>query len=293
MGHGEDAEERGLLRIHASSSLATPSWGPIPTSPMAPATPALTATYLGANGWLLDFGGTRVLVDPWFTGPLSFGPMDWLLKGELASPQPVPEELDLVLLSQGLPDHCHPPSLALLPPALPVVASPTAARKAEQLGFTRVTPLRPDESHAHGSLRITATAGAAVPQIENGWLLDHPAGSVYLEPHGFLSAAVAARPLTAVITPVINVGLPLAGGFVRGRDVLPKLLERFQPATVLASTTGGDVRFHGLLSSTLQVQGTPAEAAAVVAAQGRGCRFIDPEPGQAYRLGTVEARSSS
>lgn len=247
-------------------------------------TSALTATYLGANGWLLEFDGLRVVVDPWFTGPLSFGPMDWLLKGELAAPQPVPEGLDLLLLSQGLPDHCHPPSLALLPPELPVVASPTAARRAEQLGFRRVTPLAPGHSHAHGQLTITATAGAAVPQIENGWLLDHPAGSLYLEPHGFPSADLPSRPLSAVITPVIDVGLPLAGAFVRGRSALPQLLERFQPAAVLASTTGGDVRFSGLLAGALQVQGTPIEAAAVVQARVAGCRFIDPQPGEPYRL---------
>ena len=246
--------------------------------------PTLTATYLGANGWLLEFERLRVLVDPWFTGPLSFGPIDWLLKGELASPQPVPEALDLLLLSQGLPDHCHPPSLALLPPELPVVASPTAARKAQQLGFRRVTALAAGRSHSHGPLTITATAGAAVPQIENGWLLDHPAGNLYLEPHGFLSAALPSRRLSAVITPVLDVGLPLAGAFVRGRTALPQLLERFQPAAVLASTTGGDVSFSGLLASALQVQGSPEEAAALVAARAGGCRFIDPQPGTPYRL---------
>jgi hypothetical protein len=252
---------------------------------------ALIATYLGANGWLLEFAGLRVVVDPWFTGPLSFGPMDWLLKGELATPQPVPEGIDLLLLSQGLPDHCHPSSLALLRSDLPVVASPTAARKAQQLGFTRVSPLRPGERHDHGALAITATAGAAVPQIENGWLLDHPAGSLYLEPHGFPSPDLPIRPLTAVITPVIDVGLPLAGAFVRGHSALPELLERFQPAAVLASTTGGDVRFSGLLASALQVGGSLEEAAGVVARVG-GCRFIDPVPGQPYELEPVQAGSS-
>jgi hypothetical protein len=260
---------------------------------MPPASSALTATYLGANGWLLDFGGLRVLVDPWFTGPLSFGPMDWLLKGELSSPQPVPERVDLLLLSQGLPDHCHPPSLALLPSDLAVVGSPMAARKAQQLGFSQVNSLRPGETHQHGSLTITATAGAAVPQIENGWLLDHPAGNLYLEPHGFPSADLPARPLTAVITPVIDVGLPLAGAFVRGRSALPELLQRFQPAAVLASTTGGDVRFSGLLASALQVEGSSEEAAGVVAAHCRECQFIDPEPGQPYGLsGAATAQTS-
>lgn len=244
----------------------------------------LVVTYLGANGWLLDFDGLRLLVDPWLSGPLRFGAGDWLLKGELASPQPVPERLDLLLLSQGLPDHCHPPSLALLPPELPVVASPAAARRAKALGFISVVALRPGERHTHGELAITATAGAAVPQIENGWLLDHPAGSLYLEPHGFPSPDLPSRPLTAVITPVIDVGLPVAGAFVRGRSALPELLRRFAPAAVLASTTGGDVCFGGLMASWLRVEGSPEDAAAVVAAHSSHCRFIDPEPGKPYSL---------
>ncbi len=252
----------------------------------------LEATYLGANGWLLRFAGAeplRALVDPWFCGPLQFGPGDWLLRGELADPQPVPEHVDLLLLSQGLPDHCHPPSLARLPKDLPVVGSAAAAQRVRQLGFTTVTALRPGERHRHGALTITATAGAAVPRVENGYLLDHPAGSLYLEPHGFLGADLPARPLTAVITPVIDVGLPLAGAFVRGRKVLPELLERFQPAYVLASTTGGDVHFSGLLAGLLQVQGSAAEAASTIAACAianptRPPRFIDPQPGQPYAL---------
>ena len=251
---------------------------------MSPDRSALLATYLGANGWLLDFGDMRVLVDPWFTGPLRFGPGGWLLKGELSCPQPVPERLDLLLLSQGLADHCHPPSLALLPKDLTVLASYTAAKQALRLGFTRVIAMEPGERHPEPPLTVEATAGAAVPQVENGWLINHPAGSVYLEPHGFPSADLPTRPLTAVITPVLDVGLPLAGAFVRGRSALPELLRRFQPTTVLASTTGGDVRFSGVLSSLLRVEGSPAEAAAVVAAQASPCRFIDPQPGVPYTL---------
>jgi hypothetical protein len=245
---------------------------------------ALRATYLGANGWLLDFGDMRVLVDPWFTGPLTFGVGGWLLKGELRSPQPVPEGVDLLLLSQGLADHCHLPSLALLPKDLTVLASYSAAKRIRRLGFNRVIAMAPEERHPEPPLTVRATAGAPVPELENGWLINHPAGTVYLEPHGFPSADLPTRPLTAVITPVLDVGLPLAGAFVRGRSALPELLRRFQPTTVLASTTGGDVRFSGVLSSVLRVEGSLAEAAAVVAAQANGCRFIDPQPGVPYTL---------
>jgi hypothetical protein len=240
----------------------------------------LAATYLGANGWLLEFDGLRVLVDPWLRGDLVFPPGPWLLAGRLPAPCPVPGQLDLLLLTQGLPDHCHPPSLALLEHRLPVVGSVDAVARVRTLGFTTVTALKPGDVHVHGSLRITATAGAPVPGVQNGYLLDHPAGHLYLEPHGFLAADVPPRPLDAVITPVIDVGLPLAGAFVKGRTVLPDLLERFQPLTVLASTTGGDVRFSGLLGGLLRSEGTAAEAEATVVARGpAGCRLVDPVPG--------------
>ncbi len=253
---------------------------------------SLSATYFGANGWLLEFQdpvfsgpSLRVLVDPWLEGPLVFPPGPWLLKAELRDPLPPPEDLDLLLLSQGLPDHCHPPSLALLPPDLPVVASPTAAARVRRLGFSAVTALPPGHSHRCRSLAITATAGAPVPQTENGYLLEHPGGSLYLEPHGFLARDLAPRRLDAVITPVIDLGLPLAGAFVRGRRVLPELLELFQPTTVLASTTGGDVRFSGVVAGLLRGEGTIEEAAATVEQGGAGrARLIHPIPGVAYSL---------
>ncbi|EDY37261.1 inactivated Zn-dependent hydrolase of the beta-lactamase fold [Cyanobium sp. PCC 7001] len=243
----------------------------------------LQATYYGANGWLLQFDQLSVLVDPWLTGALEFPPGPWFFRGQLPRPWPVPEGLDLLLLTQGLADHCHPPSLELLDRDLPVVASPTAARRVRQLGFQHVTALAPGESHSLGDLGIRATAGAPVPQVENGYRLDHPAGSLYLEPHGFLDPSLPAEPLDAVITPVVDLGLPLAGPFVRGRQVLPSLLERFRPSTVLASTAGGDVRFEGLLTRALWQQGSAEEAALLSAGVGPH-RLIDPVPGEPYQL---------
>lgn len=253
---------------------------------------SLSATYFGANGWLLEFQDPdsisrplRVLVDPWLQGPLVFPPGPWLLKGELHNPLPVPENLDLLLLTQGLADHCHPPSLELLPPDLPVVGSRSAAAKVRQLGFQLVKELSPGGEHRVEALTITATAGAPVPQTENGYQLEHPGGSLYLEPHGFLGRDLSCRRLDAVITPVIDLGLPLAGAFVRGRQVLPELLELFQPTTVLASTTGGDVRFSGVIAGLFRSEGTIEEAAALVeAGSGGGTRLIQPVPGVTYTL---------
>jgi hypothetical protein len=71
---------------------------------------------------------------------------------------------------------------------------------------------------------------------------------------------------------------------VKGRSVLPELLERFQPHNVLASTSGGDVRYSGLLSRVLWQQGSLPEAVALATGSGQGCRLIDPIPGQAIPL---------
>lgn len=248
----------------------------------------LRATYLGANGWWLAFGDLKVLVDPWLTGDLVFPPGPWLLRGRLLQPCPLPGSPDLLLLTQGLPDHCHPPSLEVLERRVPVVGSSSAVARVRRLGFTLVTALGPAENHRFGDLRITATAGAAVPAVENGYLLEHPCGQLYLEPHGFLDDDLPARRLDAVITPVVDLGLPGAGAFVRGRQVLPRLLERFDPLTVLASTTGGEVRFDGLISRFFLQEGTVGEAEATVAAArpAGGCRLLDPVPGRGYAIPT-------
>jgi L-ascorbate metabolism protein UlaG (beta-lactamase superfamily) len=266
------------------------------TTAAATAPPPFTATYFGANGWLLEMAGLRVLVDPWLVGSLVFPPGPWLFHGEMASPWPIPEALDLLLLTQGLPDHCHLPTLEHLDRRLPVLGSPQAAARVRALGFEQVEALSPGQSRAVASpvgepLRIEATAGAAVPVVENGYLLSHSSASLYLEPHGFLPGPeqLPPRPLDAVITPVVDLGLPLAGAFVKGRSVLPELVRRFQPRTVLASTSGGEVRYSGLLSRLLWQKGSAADAGALLQAADAGagqgeCRLIDPVPGQPISL---------
>ena len=239
-----------------------------------------TATYLGANGWFLEVAGLRVLVDPWLSGPLVFPPGPWLLKGEMPSLQPVPDCIDLLLLTQGLQDHAHPETLTMLSKDLPVVGSAAAAKVAKRLGFTSVQALNPGESTEQGPLQIRATAGAAVPAVENGYLLDWPGGSLYLEPHGVLDPSVEVRPVNTVITPVVDLGLPLVGNFITGASVMPDLISRFQPQQLLASTTGGDVRFSGLISKLLEAGGVSEASPAAT----EGCALINPTVGEAIPL---------
>ena len=241
----------------------------------------LAATYYGANGWLLEFDDFRVLVDPWLRGSLSFPPGEWLLKGELPCERKIPEKLNLLLLTQGLADHAHPETLALLPKDLPVIGSATATHVVGRLGFTSVKALAPGESTTQQGLQVRASAGAPVPMVENGYLLDHPAGSLYLEPHGFLDPALKPQPLDAVITPMVDLGLPVLGPVVKGCSVVPELVERFQPTMVLASTSGGDVRFGGALSRAFQMKGSVASTGDQLP---DNCRWTDPTPGERLLL---------
>ena len=250
---------------------------------------AFCATYFGANGWELRFGEHRVLLDPWLRGPLVFAGATWLFRGDLPQAWPVPRQVALLLLTQGLPDHAHPPSLQGLDRSIPVVASPAAATVVRALGFQQVSVLRPGNTIRHSFadadvLELEATAGAPVPRIENGYLLRHASGRVYAEPHGYLQGDLAAERLDAVITPVLDLALPLAGAFVRGQAVLPQLLERFSPRWVLASTAGGDVRYAGLLERLLRVRGSLESAERTMAAMAPGSRLLKAIPGRCYDL---------
>ena len=247
----------------------------------------MKATYFGANGWLLEIAGLRVLLDPWLVGPRRFGGAAWLIEGRQPREWPVPADLDLLLLTQGLADHAHPETLARLPKTLPVLGSAGAVVVARRIGFGDTTVLRPGEVWQRHDLQVRASAGAAVPQVENGYLLQETAGaggSLYVEPHGFLDRSLPPQPLTAVITPVIDLSLPVGGPFVRGRAVVPELLERFSPAWLLASSAGGGVRFSGLLDRLLRAEPAPADLEAQLARRHPPTRFVDPDPGHCYEL---------
>ncbi|MFM7716189.1 MAG: MBL fold metallo-hydrolase, partial [Microcystis sp.] len=71
-------------------------------------------TWLDSNSWLIEIGGKRLLLDPWLVGSLTFGNLTWLFEGKKTANHAIPEHIDLILLSQGLEDHAHPPTLQVL-----------------------------------------------------------------------------------------------------------------------------------------------------------------------------------
>ena len=239
----------------------------------------IKATYYGANGWLLQFDKIRILIDPWLNGSLTFPPGDWLIKGELKHSIDAPKDIDFLLLTQGQPDHTHPPTLDKISKTIPVVASKSASGIVSKMGFNNVNTLKPGEDFTHNNLKIKATSGAYVPNIENGYIIDHNFDSVYIEPHGFLDKNIKARYIDLVITPVIDFALPLAGKFIKGKSVLPEILKLFKPSTVLASTTGGDITFSGLINNIIKVDGSNEDNSLF---KDISTNFINPEPLKSY-----------
>ncbi len=247
-------------------------------------------TWLDSNSWLIEMGGQRVLLDPWLVGSLVFGNLPWLFKGDHPTPPMIPTDIDLILLSQGLPDHAHPPTLARLDRNIPVVASGTAAKIVTGLGYHNVTTL------AHGScftladsLKIQALPGSLVGPnlIENGYLLTDLTNNatLYYEPHGSHTAKLQEiAPVDVVITPLTDLEIPLLGSVIKGMKSAVQAVEWLQPQVILPTAAGGNVVFEGLLLSVLRGQGNVSQFRTLLAQQNLTTRVIEPKPGERFEV---------
>ena len=212
------------------------------------------ATYLGSNGWIIELMKSRIVIDPWLLGELVFPPGGWFFKGTLKDDIPIPKNIDLILITQGLPDHCHIQSLKKFPKNTSVVCTKSAFKVLDKLNFESINIMDPGQHLKFNNIKIEATSGASVPQIENGYIIETNDGSFYIEPHGFLDNQLKPRKLDAVITPTKNLELPILGPFVKGADVIPELVKLFNPKYILSSTIGGDAQFSGILNSFISLE---------------------------------------
>ena len=212
------------------------------------------ATYLGSNGWIVKFENLKIVIDPWLEGDLVFPLGEWFFKGTLEEPIPTPVNTNIILITQGLPDHCHIQSLNKFPKDTKVICPESAYNSVKNLGFQKISVVNPSQKIELEGLKIEATAGAPVPKVENGYIIESKYGSFYVEPHGFFDKKVRARKLDAVITPTKNLGLPLVGSFVKGADVVTELIEAFHPEYILSSTIGGDAKYSGVMNKFLSIK---------------------------------------
>ena len=246
-------------------------------------------TWLDSNSWLIELAGKRILLDPWLVGNLTFGNLTWLFKGYRHQERAIPEALDLILLSQGLEDHTHPETLKRLDKAIAIVGSPSAANVAQQLGFSQVTALKHGEIFTLDHLTIQATPGSPLGPLvqENGYLLKDLVSGVklYYEPHGFHAPTLKENaPIEVVITPLIDLGLPILGSIIKGTESALKLAQDVRPQVMLPTAAGGDIMVEGWLLSMLTEIGSPDEFRTKLAENNLDIKVLEPKPGDRVEI---------
>lgn len=236
-------------------------------------------TWLESNTWLWELGNTRILVDPWFVEPLTFGNTPWLFQAERSRPCEIPTDIDAILLSQGLPDHCHEPTLRACDRALPVIASPSAAKVAQSLGFETVVTLTPRQTYTYRDLTIQATKGARLgpTQQENGYILRCGAQSLYYEPHGCHDPWLRTYgKVDVVITPLLDVCLPVVGAILKGGKTALEVGQWLQPKVMITTAGNGTLRLQGWLPQLLSVKGTLEALQAAFQQRNLDTRLVEP-----------------
>jgi L-ascorbate metabolism protein UlaG (beta-lactamase superfamily) len=241
-------------------------------------------TWLDSNSWLIEIAGKRILLDPWLVGSLMFGNAAWFFKADRPKFRPIPENIDLILLSQGLEDHAHPPTLKHLNHTIPVVGSPSAAKLVRELGYTEVTAI------AHGEvfivpnlLEIRAVLGSptGATTVENGYILKDLVNrtSIYYEPHGYHASVIQEfAPIDVVITPIIDLKLPLVGTVIKGQQGALRVAQLLKPKVILPTAAGGDLTYSGLLLKILKAEGSADTLRSLFSQNHISTQILEPKP---------------
>ena len=253
----------------------------------------MNLTYLDSNSWLIELDGKRILLDPWLVGDLVFNNQPWLFKSIKNNPQPIPENIDMILLSQGLEDHAHPPTLKELDRDLLVVASPNGAKVVKQLSYTNVTSLEHGAVFKLGEqIKIKAVPGSPIgPTLtENGYIIKglESGKSIYYEPHGnHADSLKESAPIDVIITPLVSLKLPVIGAVIKGQETALKVCKQLNPQVILSTAAGGDIDSKGMLISMIKADGTVEEFNRLLQQNNLSTKAIDPQSGEKIELSLV------
>ncbi|XP_039123201.1 uncharacterized protein LOC120259823 [Dioscorea cayenensis subsp. rotundata] len=256
-------------------------------------------TYLEGNSWLWDMAGLNLLVDPILVGNLDFG-FPWLydaakkfVKNFKLDDLP---ELDCLLITQSLDDHCHVKTLKPLSkmcPHLQVVATPNAEPILGSL-FSNVTYLEPGQNFEiggrnGGKVDIIATAGPILgppwQRPENGYIVScGPRDlSLYYEPHCVYNQSFLQKyKADIIITPVIKQLLP-AFTLVSGQEDAVQLAKLLQ-AKYIVPMKNGDLDAKGFLSTILFAEGTIDSFKELLSRELPEACVLEPTPGVPFEI---------
>lgn len=247
-------------------------------------------TWLDSNSWIIDLAGQKILLDPWLVGSLTFGNQTWLFEGKRRQPLPLPTDIDLILLSQGLEDHAHPPTLKALNHSWPVVGSTQAAQVVQNLGYTQVAALKPGERYVQDN-RFTIEALPGAPtgpnQIENAYLLTDLTTNerLYYEPHGYHAPELAnLDPVDVILTPVLGISLLGVLPVLKGQDSALQVCRWLRPRFIVPTAGAAEIEYSGLLTKVLRLDGSLEEFQRRLEEAGLSAQVLDPQVGQALDL---------
>jgi len=234
-------------------------------------------TYISyeGNSWSVELAatGTNILVDPWLVDKLTFGGLEFIYAGskrkstaEAINVDDIAAQTDLILITMSIDDHCHRPTLQVLPKSLPVVASPSAAKVAREIGYQTVYELDHGQeiSLMEGKISVKATEGALVgppwSKRENGFVIEEkvPGGvSLYYEPHADYNPTSVASVGTVdvVVSPPCTQSL-LGYDLVKGTSETIPLLKMLKPKVVIP-LMNAEFDASGPLNSLIMETGGP------------------------------------
>ncbi len=255
----------------------------------------MKVTWFDANSWLIESDDIRILIDPWLIGDLVFESVPWLVRGIRPESSAIPQNIDLILLSQGLADHAHPETLRAMDRSIPVVASPDGAKVAESLGYASVKAIDHGEQlEIDERLQIEAFVGAPVGPMkrENAYVLSFLTEGVrvYYEPHGYPDSQhlKSVEPVDVAITPMADQTLMGVAPVIRGSIAAPKIAELLRPQVMLPTADAEQVTYEGLISPTLATKGGAAKMRSRLSKhlskQGSPIKVIQPTVGEAVEL---------
>nr|GMD80440.1 TRNA-dihydrouridine synthase [Ipomoea batatas] len=251
-------------------------------------------TYLEGNTWLWEVGGVKILVDPILVGNLDFGiPFLYdaakkFLKNFQLDDLP---EVDYLLITQSLDDHCHLNTLRPLSqksPNLRVIATPNAKGLLDPL-FSDVVYLEPGQGYdieaSNGfRVKVRATAGPVLgppwQRPENGYLVTSPQGALtlYYEPHCVYNKTFLEKERAdIVITPVIKQLLPNFT-LVSGQEDAVQLAKLLS-AKFIVPMKNGDLDSKGILASLVQAEGTIESFKEILSKELPSAKVLEPTPG--------------
>ncbi|WP_405490981.1 MBL fold metallo-hydrolase [Nocardia sp. NBC_00511] len=123
----------------------------------------LTVTRVVHASVLLDFGGAKILTDPWLSETRFYRqgePRAFATAAELP-------ELAGIVISHGHYDHCDLDALIAYPDkSVPFAVVPGLAKRVRAAGFTQVVELAPWQSTRLGPVEVTATpASHGIPEV--------------------------------------------------------------------------------------------------------------------------------